>query len=220
MTNLDELTAVFWDGMLEETLKLENFEEWMRNAKAEESITEWRLSLGKLFPKKVWEGDIKENHKNLWDEMYTSINGDLSIAHSNLTNLKNLTGIRLITGNLEITQNKSLKSLNGLNSLTYIGKNLYFYHNNSIKIFDNLNSLTKIKDDLIIKSNKNLQQIKKFKNLAKIGWNLEIRNNPSLNQITFNNTKIYNDIRFTNNNYIPKTEELGISLFGNEIITK
>jgi len=196
---IDEFTAVFWDGMHEGIFTIDNFEEWMDKAGAKGPSVHWRLSLAKHFPPKIWGWNYNHERREfindpdiLWRGMYNQISGNACIQSNNVTNLDfmasithimksisivdspigNLSGINNLKhccGNLSIMGLNDLKNINGINSLKYIGGSLTIILCNKLETIEGFDSLKNVKGNLDIRKNDQLTKINTFSSIEEIG---------------------------------------------------
>ncbi len=143
---------------------------------------------------------------NFKQEGWTSIDGNLTIYHTNLSDLSFLENVTEVTGNVDIYSNLSLVSLNGLSKLKKIGGYLSISSNHSLgECYDRghtfeeypivcrgydhhfssmnaLHSLEEIGGYLLIENN-GIKNLDGFRNLKKIGDVLMITHNLNLKNI-------------------------------------
>ena len=104
-----------------------------------------------------------------------------STGESPITSLAGLSGILSIAGNLDITQNPSLKSLVGLDSLRHVGGYVSINTNDSLVDLTGLSSLNSISDQLFIRFNDQLNSLNGLgQNQFVSLLSLFIENNPLL----------------------------------------
>jgi hypothetical protein len=136
----------------------------------------------------------------------TQIEGDVTIAGSDITNLNGLIALNAVGGSLSFGDivigflghyyavgNSALTCLTGLDGLTSIGGNLYIYENDTLASLTGLDNLTFIGGNLVIgiiywigyvSGNKNLTDLSSLSNLTSIGGGLQIFYNTSLTSLT------------------------------------
>ncbi|MEO1260773.1 MAG: hypothetical protein AAFZ15_18385 [Bacteroidota bacterium] len=90
-----------------------------------------------------------------------------------------------IVGGVEIRENKrrGITNLKGLSHITAVGGQLKIFNNSSIKNFSGLENLNTIDGCLIVKANKSLTDFQGLENLSAIGSCLHIYNNASLENL-------------------------------------
>ncbi len=112
----------------------------------------------------------------------SSLDGDLMITNTNVTDLGKLKCIHSIKGTLNIVQNHALLSLAGLKSLTSVG-GLGLWQNDALTSLTGLENLTSIEDDVDIRFNGALTSLTGLQHLTSIeGW-LSIRSNGALTSL-------------------------------------
>jgi len=138
----------------------------------------------------VWNGDHRiENAADISELMgCTSVDGNLTISNSDLTDLSGLGFIESVSGRFEVLGNPSLINLSGLSSLTQIG-GMYINVNPVLEDFTGLESLTEIVNSssaLMITNNQELTSFNGLENLSSIGMTpfIQIDSNPNLGNIT------------------------------------
>ncbi len=80
----------------------------------------------------TWTGNVtfaSQADVDDWNSCYSIIDGSLTIAGSDITNLSNLIEIEEVTGTVSIYYNSSLTSLNGLDNLSTVGGSLTIFYN-------------------------------------------------------------------------------------------
>ncbi len=103
----------------------------------------------------------------------------LITALEGVDNLQQLSHLREIGGNLEISNNPDLETLDGLQCLNLIGGHIIIRGNGKLKDLDGLESIAST-TSLIIQDNEHLDNMDGLENLKKINGNLEILGNNSL----------------------------------------
>ncbi|WP_282080049.1 T9SS type A sorting domain-containing protein [Aquimarina algiphila] len=110
----------------------------------------------------------------------TFLDGDLKIIrNSKLSNLDGLEGIKEITGSIEIKGNNSLKNINGLRLIKKIGKNITIINNRALSNSNGLSSIPIVHGDLNIQ-NSGFRKLEGLSSLEVIEGNLIIKNNEAL----------------------------------------
>ena len=180
--NIEELVAVFWDGLEEGTLRLGDFESWMRDAGAPGTIAQWRHSLAQWFPERAWDGDIDSDFERLWDGQFTTVTGMVKVQDIFLTNADDFSALTSIGGPLYITSNASLENVDGFSALTSVGSDLYIYSNAVLENADGFSALTSLGGNLDIYSNDVLTNVDGFSALTSVGSILYIENNDVLSK--------------------------------------
>ncbi len=80
----------------------------------------------------TWTGNVTfttQAEVDAWLACYSIIDGSLTIAGNNITDLSNLIGIEEVTGTVSIYYNSALTSLNGLDNLATVGGSLTIFYN-------------------------------------------------------------------------------------------
>ena len=133
----------------------------------------------------------------------TSVLGDFAIANnSQLTSLTGLNALTTVKGNLNISQNAALASLNGLNSWSSIPTNSINISNNAVlTTLSGLSGATAL-SDIAINGNNSLISISGLANLVTVS-SIGIANNPALISLTG-----LNGITTTSNIYITSNDSL------------
>lgn len=96
----------------------------------------------------------------------TTINGDLTISASGITNLSSLSSLTTINGNLQIINTTNLASLNGLSNLTTINGTLSL-GNTNISNLDGISNLNTV-SGIGLSQNNSLTNIQGLSNVAGI----------------------------------------------------
>ena len=132
-----------------------------------------------------WSGDVVvaqiDDMQKLQGCRY--IQGNLSIAHGDFTNLYPLNDLMTVGGDLRIEHNDNLTSLQGLDSLMEVEGNLYISDNNSLWDLNHLTSLIDIGGSLVISANDSLESLEGSDSLLFIGDDLRITLNSELEDI-------------------------------------
>lgn len=118
-------------------------------------------------------------------EVLEKIHGTLHIDGNSL--LTDLTGLEQIVqigdslgGYLQISVNKSLKSVEGLNNLQIIPENMNISYNDSLSSLEALSSVKYIGQSLVIRKNNSLESLMGLDAIAYVGQSVSIENNESL----------------------------------------
>lgn len=121
----------------------------------------------------------------------TSINGNLIIDGSDITDLTPLLIVTSVGGTLAIVNNNSsLTTLDGLNNITHVGDALIIGGNPLITTLDGLNNISSIDGDLFIDYNSSLITLDGLNNISSvvgylyIGYNSSLANLDGLNNIS------------------------------------
>jgi uncharacterized repeat protein (TIGR01451 family) len=99
----------------------------------------------------------------------TTIEGDITIAFSTVSNLNGLQGIKVIQGGLNIYGNIWLSNLDGLQNLDSLGGFLALNSNQQLYNISGLNKLKAIGGGLSIVANESLQSLDGLQNITAIG---------------------------------------------------
>jgi hypothetical protein len=113
-------------------------------------------------------GNYTANSQALLDLLAgcTTINGDLTISASGITNLSSLSSLTTINGNLQIINTTNLASLNGLSNLTTINGTLSL-GNTNISNLDGISNLNTV-SGIGLSQNNSLTNIQGLSNVAGI----------------------------------------------------
>lgn len=163
-----------------------------------------------------------------------SIEGNLLIWDTELTNLNGLDRLSSISETLKITYNKKISSLEGLRKISYIGKGinisnnqnlnslkglesikdihlgLRLYKNESLETLKGLDNLNSINGSILIGNNKRLKYINNLNNLNAVSGDFEISGNSALNSLSglTNLDSIGGNFIITHNNSLKTLEGL------------
>lgn len=99
----------------------------------------------------------------------TIIEGDVTIAGNDISNLAGLNVLDSILGKLDIGGGNDLIDLSGLESLKFIGESLNVDFCEYLRYFSGLNNLTTISGSLHIEFNDRLTSITGLQNLSSVG---------------------------------------------------
>lgn len=144
---------------------------------------------------KVWEGTVHPKDLDAFSQgEYTTIEGNLEIYKTSLTNLAQLKSLKVVKGNVYIgiydyernleEGNESLTSLEGLENLTEVSGELVIRDNESL---DNIEALKKLKkvNELNISYNPILKSLEGLNNLSgELLGGLQIYKNKRLQDIS------------------------------------
>jgi hypothetical protein len=114
----------------------------------------------------------------------TTLEGNITISGSDISNLNGLNMVTSIAGDLVIRWNSTLVTLIGLEDLTFIGGGLSIWQNNALTSLTGLEGLTSIGGYLSIWQDYTLTSLTGLEGLASISGNLEISNNNALITLT------------------------------------
>ncbi len=142
---------------------------------------------GITFSSQAEIDDFQTNHPNCIE-----IEGDVTIAGDDITNLNGLSVLTSIGGNLSTGNfdewNPNLTSLSGLENVTSIGGDLGIFSNNILTNLVGLDNLVSIGGDLGIgdlwTGNPKLTSLTGLENLTSIGGDLSIKYNDTLINLT------------------------------------
>ncbi|WP_010135443.1 hypothetical protein [Ochrovirga pacifica] len=115
----------------------------------------------------------------------TYVDGKLEIRNNKveLENLKGLENVTRIGGDLNIYQNKGIKSLTGLDQLIDLGGNIAIYENSRLERFNNLDKINRVTGFVNIYSNPNLVEINGLNQVSEIISHVDVNNNRNLVQL-------------------------------------
>jgi hypothetical protein len=117
----------------------------------------------------------------------TSIDGSLTIEACGLTSLAGLEGLRCVSGDLIIHENKALTSLDGLEGLLYVGGSLVIggldQGNPQLESTAALSKLEVIEASLWVEHNRKLATLGDFGSLGLIGGFLGVFDNDALTSL-------------------------------------
>ena len=182
-SKIEEMAAVFWDGMHEGTFRLRDFEAWMRDAGATGTIVQWRHSLAKWFPEKIWKGDIYSDFERLWDGQFTTVTGMVKVQNIFITNADDFSALTSVGEELYIYNNDVLENVDGLSALTSVGGYLQIRSNSLLTNVDGFSALTSVGSGLYITSNASLENVYGLSALTSVGEGLYIYNNDVLENV-------------------------------------
>ncbi|MGY6649421.1 hypothetical protein [Wenyingzhuangia sp. IMCC45574] len=117
--------------------------------------------------------------------LLTTIDGKLEIR-TNKVELERLNGLENITsvgGDLNIYQNRGIKSLEGLDNLKALGGNVSIYENSRLETLSNLDGLARITGFVNIYSNPNLVSLDGLNEISEVSSHVDINNNKSLTHL-------------------------------------
>jgi hypothetical protein len=120
----------------------------------------------------------------------SQIQGDVTIAGDNITNLDSLSGLTSVGGSLFLGKpalaagNPDLTSITGLGSLTSIGGDLSIYSNGSLTTIAGLNKLNNIRGYLDIYENPFLTNLTELGSVTSLGGYLLIQDNSALTSLS------------------------------------
>lgn len=107
----------------------------------------------------------------------TTIDGNLEIMGTQLTNLTGLEQLTFVGGDLAISGNTALKDLKGLESLTEVGGDLIIGSNDLLTSLNYLSQLTRIGGDLLL-SLKNCKDLSGLESLQSVGGSIRMNVDP------------------------------------------
>ena len=113
-------------------------------------------------------------------ENIDTIDGNLTIAGSDITDLTPLSDITDITGDLTIRQNRQLANLNALNNLQSIGGYFKIYDNGKLTTLGDFTNLQTIGEHFWVYFNDKITTLGSFPALQTIGEYIYVRNNDKL----------------------------------------
>ena len=127
------------------------------------------------------------------------IKEDLTIT-VDVTTLSNFFKLKIVRGNIEITNSAKLEIIQDFNNLETV-KSVVIALNNNLEIIDGFNKIKTINESLELGFGPQLKRIMGFSNLEKIDKEFNFSENPELIEIpTFNKLKsIGDDVNFTSN---------------------
>jgi hypothetical protein len=148
------------------------------------------------FSKAVAQGCLADGIRFITQEQIDSfpinfpgciqIMGDVKIKkglNETITNLKGLSQITFIAGNLNVWNNDSLTSLKGLDNLTVVYGNFLVHGNSALLSLNGLEKLDSINGDFGIINNESLTSLNGLDNLTSLDSNLVVINNNSLTSL-------------------------------------
>ena len=111
-----------------------------------------------------------------------SIEGDVAISHTEITDLSGLQNITAINGNFYMFYNTDLTSLSGLNNLSSVGGDFNLTGNELLTDLSGLENLKTVGQTLKISSSNNLASLNGLEGLNQVGY-LWIRNSFNLTNL-------------------------------------
>ena len=112
-----------------------------------------------------------------------TVQGNLQIMGTELTNLNGLANLTTIGGIFRIEENLSLLNLSGLSSLQTVGADMNLYLNTSLTDIDDLSSLTMIGGDMYFDANTSLADIGGLSSLTHVSGNLLLPDHAALTNL-------------------------------------
>jgi hypothetical protein len=150
----------------------------------------------------------------------TDLEGIVNITGNDITNLKGLSEVNSINGDLVIRQNYHLPSLTGLNNLTSLNGILRILQNIELEYLDGLESLSFLGGTLSISKNPQLVNLSSLENIDSIGGDLLIDHNFRLDDISglSNLEYIKGSLQISRNHHLVSLEGLqGLDSIGGDL---
>jgi hypothetical protein len=119
------------------------------------------LPEGITFTTQAQIDDFQVNHPGC-----TVIEGDVTIAGDDISDLHGISVLDSIFGNLDVKDNHLLSNMDGLDNLAYIGGYLFFYGNEGLINLSGLNNLTTVVFEIYIWENPDLTSLIGLENLS------------------------------------------------------
>jgi len=153
--------------------------------------------------------------------LITSINGSLVVSETSISSLEGLGALDSISGYFDIALNNNLISVEGLDNLKFVGQDLDIIQNHQLENFEGFNSLTRVGSFLRFWYNSNLKSIRGFSYLSSVDGNLWIESNSDLTDLSgfANVDSVGEQLYFRGNASLKDFSGLGsISVVGTNVI--
>ena len=163
------------------------------------------LPEGITFTNQTQIDDFQVTHPNC-----NTIEGNVEISGSDITNLNGLDILIDVQGNLVIEENDTLASLSGLNNITSVGGTLRIFQNPLLTSLVGLENVSFIGGNLRVTQNNNLMDLSALINITSIGENLRIFQNQALASLAgLDNVAIVGDnLRISDNDALTSLTSL------------